>query len=595
MKKILNQILKKVPFAAIITLNVFADINHFDLEQLKPYTIIIGIILLLNVITSLIVKLNDYFIYGISAVGLLGMMSVFLIPSIGQFYIENVIVGLYFGLFLVAFFPPLLKFDPFTFSFSVKDYPEGIVKSQLFLKINLIINYIWAGLFAIAMFLTVVTYSGNHVLQIILSMIIPIILLLSIGLPATIKLPGILMQNKGGDQMTFETIKDLFEAMPYGLNKEKAKGVDNLIQFYLTGEEPREGYLIIKDLKCSYTDGVHPSPKTTIHADSKLWLGISNNDISGTKAFINKEYQVEGDAGILLNLSNLFAPSKKEDKNEKEGKKPLVQQKLDKYSKTFAPGKIKTIAVFDGGPRSAKYSKTSFMVRNFVEGAEEAGATVEYFKLKDYDIHDCSGCYNCWTKTPGECIYKDDMTMLRKKYREADLVVFASPLYVYNVTGVLKTFMDRIIPTLKPYMVIDEQGFTKHPDRYPEQGEQGFVVFSASGFPDIAHNFDGLIGMFQNLADHTENMHLVGEFYLTAAETMVQTVYRDRKIAVQNACKQAGIQIVSQGKIDRELMLKVSDHGYTAERFQEESNYFWGSLDGKESYLKGVPKIESNE
>ncbi len=76
------------------------------------------------------------------------------------------------------------------------------------------------------------------------------------------------------------------------------------------------------------------------------------------------------------------------------------------------------------------------MVNNFIEGAIEAGANVEYFKLKDLNIHDYARCYNCWTKTPGECIYNDDMTMLRKKYREANLVVFASPLYIFNVTGI---------------------------------------------------------------------------------------------------------------------------------------------------------------
>ncbi len=587
MKKILNIILKLIPFAAVITLNVFADIKDFDLELLKPITIIIGIILLLNLMATLIVKLNDYFIYGISTVGLLGMISVFLFPSLGQLYIDNVIVGLYLGLFIIAVFPPLFKVDPFTFSFSLDDYPEAIGKSQLFLKINLIINYIWAGLFAIAMILTKVTYSENLVLQIILAMVIPIILQLSIGLPATIKLPGILMQNKGGDQMTFETVKDLFEAMPFGLNKEKAVGVDSLIQFFLTGDEPTEGHLEIKDLKCTFTDGIHPNPKTTIHADSKLWLGISNNYISGSKALMNNEYQVEGDAGILLKLSTMFAPSKKEEKKTK----PMIQNKVDKYSKTFEPGKFKKIVVFDGGPRGAKYSKTSFMVRNFIEGAEEAGATAEYFKLKDYDIHTCSGCYHCWTKTPGECIYKDDMTMLRKKYREADLIVFASPLYVYNVTGLFKTFMDRIIPVLKPYMLIDEQGFIKHPDRYPELGDQGFVVFSAGGFPDVAHNFDGLTSMFQMLNDHTDNLHMVGEFYLPAAEFIVQPVYRDRKIAIQVACKQAGTQIVSQGKIDPKLMHQVSDPGFSAEVFQEQSDGFWGSIEGKSSYLKEVPKL----
>jgi len=37
----------------------------------------------------------------------------------------------------------------------------------------------------------------------------------------------------------------------------------------------------------------------------------------------------------------------------------------------------------------------------------------------------------CWTKIPGKCVHKDIMTELREKYRSADLVVFASPLYIF--------------------------------------------------------------------------------------------------------------------------------------------------------------------
>jgi len=510
---------------------------------------------------------------------------VFIIPSFGQFYIENVIVGLYLGLFIVAFFLSLLKIKPFTINISKKDYPEVIVKSKMFLKINLIINYIWAGLFAIAILLTVIKYSDNTIVQTVLSMITPIIAQLTLGVLATKKIPLFLM-GKGATGMHFESTKDLFKAMPYGLNKELAQDVNAIIQFYLTGEEPTEGFLIINDLKCKFEYGSHPNPKTTVKSDSKLWLDISNGDISGSKAFINKEYEVEGDSTILLKLNALFAPTKKEKKS------PELKKIEFGYKKTFEPGKIKKIVVFDGGPRTNKYSKTSLIVNSFIEGAKDAGANIEYFKLNKFDIHDCSGCYNCWTKTPGECIYKDDMTMLRKKYREADLVVFATPLYIFNVTGIFKRFMDRLLPVLKPYMLIDERGFTTHPDRYPEFGEQGFVVFSAAGFPDLEHNFDGLIGMFKMWAAHSENMYIMGEFYLTAAETIVQPVYRDRKIAVQNACKKAGGQIVNEGKIDVELMQKVTEHGYTPEQFQEESNYFWESLDGKISYLKGVPIIE---
>jgi putative sterol carrier protein len=584
MKKIMKTIITTIPFASVITLNIFADVNYYNIEILKPLVLIIGTVLLLNLITASLLKVNDYFTYGISVVAILGSISVFLIPSIGQVYLESSIVGLYLGLFIVAFFPPLFKFKPFTVNISEKNYSEAIVKGKQFLKINLIINYIWAGLFAMAMLLTVVKYSDNSVLQTILAMVVPIILQVSIGIPATKKLPTILMQKISGEQLHFETIKDLFESMPQGLNKELAQGVDVVIQFYLTGEELTEGYLIIKDLKCSYKNGIHPNPKTTIKADSKLWLGISNNEISGSKAFINKEYEVEGDMTILLKLNDLFAPTKK----EKEKPNP---KKITFSYKNFGPGKIKKIVVFDGGPRTVKFSKTSFMVNNFIEGAKEAGANVEYFKLKDYDIHDCSGCYTCWTKTPGECIYKDDMSMLRKKYREADLVVFASPLYIFNVTGILKTFMDRLLPVLKPYMLLDEQGYIKHPDRYPELGKQGFVVFSASGFPDLENNFDGLIGMFKMWDLHSENLYMVGEFYLTAAETIVQPIYGDRRNLIKDVCKKAGEQIVKEGKIDIELMQKVTDPGFSLELFQEESNYFWESLDGKATYLKEVPKI----
>jgi len=585
MKKIMKTIITSIPFASVITLNIFADVMHYNIEMLKPMVLIIGAVLLLNLIIAALLKVKDYFTYGISIVAILGNISVFLIPSLGQVYLESIIVGLYLGLFIVAFFPPLFRFKPFTINISEKNYSEAIVKGKQFLKINLIINYIWAGLFAIAMLLTVVKYSDNSIMQTIISMVVPIIVLISIGIPATKKLPTILMQKISGEQLHFETIKDLFESMPHGLNKELAQGVDTVIQFYLTGEETTEGHLIIKDLKCSFKNGIHPNPKTTIKADSKLWLGISNNEISGSKAFINKEYKVEGDMAILLKLNDMFAPTKKEEKQAK-------QKNIDFSYKNFGPGKIKKIVVFDGGPRTIKLSKTSFMVNNFIEGAKEAGANVEYFKLKDYDIHDCSGCYTCWTKTPGECIYKDDMTMLRKKYREADLVVFASPLYIFNVTGILKRFMDRLLPVLKPYMLLDEQGYIKHPDRYPELGEQGFVVFSASGFPDLENNFDGLIGMFKMWDSHSENMYMVGEFYLTAAETIVQPIYGDRKTMIQDVCKKAGEQIVKKGKIDIELMQKVTNPGFSLELFQEESNYFWESLDGKTTYLKEVPKIE---
>jgi len=222
---------------------------------------------------------------------------------------------------------------------------------------------------------------------------------------------------------------------------------------------------------------------------------------------------------------------------------------------------------------------------------------VDYNKLKDYYIKDCTGCYSCWTKSPGECIFdntkvKDDMSLLRKKFREADLVVFASPLYIFNVSGILKTFMDRLLPILKPYMIVNDKGNIMHPDRYPENGKQGFLVFSAAGFPEVAHNFDGLIGMFRAWDSHNENTDLMGEFYLPASEMIVQPIYKERKELIKELCIKAGKQIINKGYIDKQIMNSIQDPLVSKESFQQQANAFWESLDGKKSYMANVPKLQ---
>ena len=585
--KIIKLITKIIPFAAVISLNIIAFGSGFHMYLVQPIAVIVALVLLVNMIIAFSLKVKDHFLIGISAIGILGVISTFVFPLLGQLYIQNVIVGLYLGLFLVALIPPLINIKPFTVDISKGGFPDVIVKSDLFRKVNNIMSLLWAGLFFVAMILTVITYSDNSGMQIILSTLIPAIPLFGIGIPATKYLPEWLNQRVSSKRIVFSSLAEATEAMPFGLNKKLSKGIDTIVQFELTGDESGIAHLVIKNQKCEFIQEPHPNPATVIKSDSKLWLDITNNVVSGDYAFINDMYEIEGDASIMLVFADLFAPVNEVDAVE------YIPREMNYNYKKFQPNVIKNVVVFDGGPRNAKYSKTTFMVNNFIEGVKRAGANVETFKLKNYDIKHCTGCYTCWTKTPGECIFKDDMTMLRKKYREADLVVFASPLYIFNVTGIMKDFMDRLLPVLQPYMLMDEKGYIKHPDRFPEKGEQGFVVFSAAGFPDIDHNFDGLQAMYRMWDSHNENTHLMGEFFMTAAEIIVQSVYSQRNNNIKIACKKAGEQIVKEGKISKEYMQLVSFPGVSKERFQSQADSFWETLDGKKRYLTEVPKIQN--
>lgn len=387
-----------------------------------------------------------------------------------------------------------------------------------------------------------------------------------------------------GFKFKFETLKDAFAIMPYGLNKKLAKDIDVVIQFELTGDEAQTTHLIIKNQKCEFIKGLYDNPTVTINSDSKLWLDITNGDIDATKAFLDKKYKMIGNASVMLNFDKLF---------DKSANIESIKDRPQDYEyKSFKPKKIKNIVVFDGGARNKKFSKTTLMVDKFVEGAKSTGAIVEEFKLSKLDIHHCDGCYMCWTKMPGECVHKDAMTELREKYRSADLVIFASPLYIFNVTGIMKHFMDRLLPILKPYMLLDEQdGHISHPDRFPELGEQGFVVFSASGFPDVDGNFDGLKGMYRAWDSHNENIHLMGEFFLTASEMLPQPVYKDRRDAVEKACFDAGVQVVNEGKINYKFMSVVSNPRVTHKNFQNLADSFWARLDGKKAYFREMIRL----
>ena len=102
------------------------------------------------------------------------------------------------------------------------------------------------------------------------------------------------------------------------------------------------------------------------------------------------------------------------------------------------------ILAINGSPRAAR-GNTDKIMRPFLEGARQAGAETEVLYVKDLDIKACQGCYTCQFKTPGVCVYQDDMPGVLDKMKEADALVFAVPLYVFSVPAKFKAFLDRLI------------------------------------------------------------------------------------------------------------------------------------------------------
>lgn len=95
----------------------------------------------------------------------------------------------------------------------------------------------------------------------------------------------------------------------------------------------------------------------------------------------------------------------------------------------------------NGSPRGTK-SRTRMLVQWVLAGSEAAGAETELIDLTSLRIEACNACECC--SLTGHCVYDDDFLFLHEQIKAADGLVLGSPVYIDNVTGQMKVFIDRL-------------------------------------------------------------------------------------------------------------------------------------------------------
>ena len=213
------------------------------------------------------------------------------------------------------------------------------------------------------------------------------------------------------------------------------------------------------------------------------------------------------------------------------------------------------VMALNSSPRGGGQSKTEIMLKSLVEGLVEAGAEVEVVDLRKKKVNNCAGCFSCWTKTPGTCIHQDDMTQeLFPKWLESDLVIYASPLYHFTVNAEMKSFIERTLPVLEPFLM-QQDGRTYHPLR---KKHPKMVVLSVAAFPDDAV-FDQLSSWINFIYGgyHPDGKALVAEIYRPMAEGLTIPYFKDMAAGILAATRQAGREIGATMTISDETMALV--------------------------------------
>lgn len=201
------------------------------------------------------------------------------------------------------------------------------------------------------------------------------------------------------------------------------------------------------------------------------------------------------------------------------------------------------VTVFNGSPVSEN-SSTNVIAKAFLKGAESAGAETENIFLAKYSIEQCQGCFSCWFKTPGECVLKDNMSELLELYNESDIVCFATPIYTWNMTALLKNFVDRLTPLKCPKMT-EQNGNYDLQDA--KEKTQKFVVVSNCGFPGD-NNFEVLRASVACCNPSLEIYRNCGKLLKTK-----NPIAHEKVEQWLNFVEKAGREMVEQGSVSADV------------------------------------------
>jgi multimeric flavodoxin WrbA len=113
------------------------------------------------------------------------------------------------------------------------------------------------------------------------------------------------------------------------------------------------------------------------------------------------------------------------------------------------------ILAIHGSPRTIR-STTRNLATLVLEGAAEAGSETEMIDLCDMHVTPCTACEGC--SFNGICVYEDDVPTIVERMKNADGIIFASPVYIDNVSGQMKLFFDRLADAIHYQVLVGKSG-----------------------------------------------------------------------------------------------------------------------------------------
>jgi multimeric flavodoxin WrbA len=177
---------------------------------------------------------------------------------------------------------------------------------------------------------------------------------------------------------------------------------------------------------------------------------------------------------------------------------------------------MSSVLVVKGSPRER--GNSAVLAEQVAAGARAAGAHVESVYLHGMNIQPCDACDSCQAGADVDCIIDDEMQTLYPLIRQADAIVYASPIYWFTVTAQMKLFMDRCYALGGSAEGVSGHGLA---------GKRIGVVLTYGGDDPFDSGAVNAIRMFQDAFDYIP-AHIVGFVYGCASD--VGEIQKDQDV-----------------------------------------------------------------
>jgi putative NADPH-quinone reductase/putative sterol carrier protein len=362
----------------------------------------------------------------------------------------------------------------------------------------------------------------------------------------------------------YEVMQSMVEMLDaqYPAHSKKGKGI---IQFYFSHQNQEWACHIEADEnRLEFRTGTADSPTVTLRCNFFHWLDLSSGKLNPVWGTITRRLKFEGQVSFFKTLPK---PDFSVNIKDKTDPRTAFEQNAAKNRKP-----PQSAIIINASPRSTNGYTETFVSR-FAEGMKDAGATVEEICLSKLRIKTCTGCWRCWMQEKG-CISdgRDDFHELFEKVNEADMIVYALPLYVDGMPSILKNYFDRSVRRVYPYICSDTAKM-RHPRRIVGKN-QTMVVLSICGFLEKTQ-FEALEKHFRAIA-HNFHIPLTETIFRSGAMFLFNNpfVYKQQTEILENM-KKAGTELILSGKISRKTKRKIEQKITGKKEFIKMTNYFW--------------------